>query len=650
MKKIITLCLLSSLLLSSCFNWDGNNGSEEKQKKDFYIQTQLWGDFLANPTILKTWRVSARSELTLVSNASGRVENILVKSGDQVQRGQALISLWDTIASYGNNLERSSLALETAKNNYNSNKISLDKQVSDAKISLDNAKRSLATYESDTEKNIELVTDTAENADLSDADSSARLQIEQLTNNIEKAKLDFDIRKISDEQQVGSIINSSRDQLNALSLLFIDVLQFSDELLGVSEANRDLNDDYQDFLWAQDKNQKNLSEKKLKELLDIKSSWVFYDIEQKIDDEMSEAEILEVLDFIQEMYISTKSMLSMLEETINNSLRSEGSLWDTEIDTFLATLNGYQSSLQGNLTGFTSFLTQTESFLATYKQSQQSLLKSIELQEKDREIQIKNLQSSNTSAQIGLDRTELNSNDTLENLKNSVNIAQTNYDVAVENRASNLRNLQNSIDDATLGYNTALREYKKLTINAPSTGEIRTIFAQQWQEVAPGTALIEMVWNAGIRIELTLSAAEKALMSLWDTAKVSIGDTSYDAYVHALSDVADKNFNYYTEIYFESSENIPLWVLAKVELISQKKKILFPLSSVETLGDNKGEVNIYNSELGALEQLRLELWSIYDENIEILSCDELCQSARIITNDISKYDENIFSIVEQIYE
>jgi hypothetical protein len=62
-------------------------------------------------------------------------------------------------------------------------------------------------------------------------------------------------------------------------------------------------------------------------------------------------------------------------------------------------VNILQSQVQGSYTGFISTRSTIRSFLSTYKDSQQTILQSIALQEKDRDIKLKNLQNAALAAQ-----------------------------------------------------------------------------------------------------------------------------------------------------------------------------------------------------------------------------------------------------------
>jgi len=80
-----------------------------------------------------------------------------------------------------------------------------------------------------------------------------------------------------------------------------------------------------------------------------------------------------------------------MEKTINNSVVNDGTLSSTQIATHLSTLNAYQSTHQTYYTAYISFHSSAKSFLRTYRNSEASLLKQIELLKKDRELLVKNL-------------------------------------------------------------------------------------------------------------------------------------------------------------------------------------------------------------------------------------------------------------------
>jgi len=69
------------------------------------------------------------------------------------------------------------------------------------------------------------------NADYKSMNSKSSLDLEKLDNNIEKAKLDYNNKLISDENTVNSYYNSLKKEYSSFSISLNDIIQFSDELL-----------------------------------------------------------------------------------------------------------------------------------------------------------------------------------------------------------------------------------------------------------------------------------------------------------------------------------------------------------------------------------------------------------------------------------
>lgn len=66
-------------------------------------------------------------------------------------------------------------------------------------------------------------------------------------------------------------------------ILLDDIIQFSDELLGVTEKNKYKNDGYDQFLGAKDTTQKRESERALESLIAYRSSAEFTDMQASLN-------------------------------------------------------------------------------------------------------------------------------------------------------------------------------------------------------------------------------------------------------------------------------------------------------------------------------------------------------------------------------
>jgi multidrug resistance efflux pump len=114
--------------------------------------------------------------------------------------------------------------------------------------------------------------------------------------------------------------------------------------------------------------------------------------------------------------------------------------------------------------------------LRTYKASQESIAKQIDLLRQDRDIQKKTFESSQDKSQIGLDKITTSTSDAIKTLELQIKSARETLENAKKTKEVSLRALQNSINEAQIAYDSASKEYAKLTITAPIDGVIGDIF------------------------------------------------------------------------------------------------------------------------------------------------------------------------------
>ena len=641
-KKIISIILLITFLFSC---WKVEEENKETKKSNFFVKTHLWSDFLWRTTLKKIGKVTSSQDITLTANANGRVASIYVKSGDKVKAWQIIAKLEDNIWNYEISVNRALNGIERSKINYESTKINLDKQVYDAEANLEKLKRNLGALRKNSEQNILQVEDNLKNSKYANFDSKSALQLESLDNVIEKSKLDYDIKILADSETVEGYKSTLKKEYNSLLIFLDDIIEFSDEILWVTELNRDENNAFEDFLWAKDSSQKSVSEKKLLELINYRKSQVFLDTDIELQSgKITEEKMIEIIDFINTWYEKSKLILNSLETTLNNSVKSIGSLWDIEINTFIGKINGYQAQLQGNYGRFISLWTGIKSFLRTYKKSQSSLLKAIKLQEKDREIQFKTLTSWEINAETTYKKTVITLEDNIKNLESQVSTAYNNFENAKKLRDVTLRSLKNLINGSKINYASATKEYAKLIIRSPINGTISEVFIDKWQEVFSSVKLFDIVSDKTPEVEISFSKQEKELIKEGDKVFIHMWEEKITGKIYAISTVADKNLNYKAIIIFESGVNI-IWNLVSVEIPIVTDKMLVPINIVTTKWDNRGTIKTLSGT--TFNDVWIKLGEVFGEYIEVVSCDIKCKNLKIIMSDISNFDKNKFLIVEK---
>jgi len=644
MKKIISLLLVTTFL-ASCSGSDQILWESQDTKTDFFVETTLGSEFASASSLEKVWKVSSSQDISLTANTNGRVSSVFVKVGDSVQAWQILARLEDTIWNLWINLQRSNIAIDRARINYESSEISLDKQIFDARQQLETLKRNLSAARLDAQQNLLQAQDTLSSSDVANQDSQSALRLQQIDNNIEKSELDFEIKVTADAQQITSYSASLRRDFNSLTTYLDDIIDFSDNILWVTDINRNENRRFEQFLWALDTQQKSKSKNVLKQLIALRASNDFQNKDTLLRaGNLSEIEILETIEYINDIYEVTDDLLMALEQTLFNSTPSVGELSEQEIDWYLAQINWFQSQSQATYGAFISFGSGVKTFLETYRDSQASILKSIELQKKDRELQAKTLWSSELSAQTWLERTRISIEDTISNLQAQIVSAENSLANAIKNKDVTLRSLENAISEANVWYAGSANEFDKLIIRSPINGTISQSFIDVWQEVFSGNSVFDIVSDSTPEVQVSFSAGERDLVSLGQDVTVEFSGKEISWTVYSISEVADENLNYKSTIVFDSGTNI-IWNIVSVTIPVSTWQVLLPINIIETQWDNIGRVQVLS--WTTLDSVRIRTWEVYWEYIELVSCAQQCEELKIITNDISNYDENKFNIVEK---
>lgn len=645
MKKSLILATICMLVLSSCGKQGDEESTQSTEKKPFYIQTQKFSDFSSQYSLEKVWKVSSMQEIEIKWNISGKVSEIYVKPGDSVKKWQILLRMWDTIWSYTNSLQKAGLSIERAKINYDSTKISLDTQVFNAQLALDSAQKDLSAYLIESENNLKTLEDAAKKSNLAGAGSRSSLEVQNLQTSIDTLTNNYNSQVQSDNQSIANNKSTIKKEFVVFENYMNDVIELSDRVMWITDKYENENDEFDMFLWARNKSQKYETLALLREVILSNESSDFAQMRQiSKSQSINELQMREVLEAIELGYDDLQNMLLNLEITLNNSIASEGSLGQSQIDTFTSSINWYQSSLQAASATFLSQASGIRTFLETYVTRQDTLKKNISSQEKQLQIALQNFESSEIWAQSNLDSARANIDDRILDLRKQVTTSKRNLDDAIKNRSVTLRNLQNSISDAGVNYETAQNNVEKLTITSPIDGVVQDVLIDSAQELQVGTPLISLVADRAPKLEFSLSSDQKLALSYDSQVQVIKWGNSYKAQIYSIGDVADQNLNFTVEASLESTEAIKIWDVVELEIEMNSNFVLMPLNRVEATGNNSWKIFLLENE--TITQKNIVFWNIYGDMVEIKSCEN-CENAVVILSDISNYDANKFTLSEK---
>lgn len=590
MKKIILIILLSTLLVSC--NEEEINTNNEVVKEDFNITVKNINDFSNDFNLEKTWKLSSSQDIKLSSQVSWRISNIFVVEWEKVKSWDIIARLEDNIANYWLALERAKNWLDKAKLNYESTENSLNKQISDLKINLDNLK-------------------------IDEANSKSSLELEKLENTINKLALDYENLKISNLSTISWFKNSMSKDLLSFNTYISDVIDFSDRLLWVSYENKNENDTFEDYLWAKNTKYLNASKDDLITLMEYKKNILpTVDFNFEWTDEFESNIVL-----IKEWYDIISSLLDNLDITLENSIISIWSLSESQIAWYKSSITWFWSVYNANNASFISYKNNIASFLDTYRNNEESLLKQIDLLNSDKKIYVKWL-----DVKLEIDESTLNE--------------------AISNKDLTLRQLNTSIVDAKISYNQALSNYEKLTIRSPITWNIWNIFIDVWQEVWPWTGLFNLSNNSNNEVSISFSKDELDYVDVWNQAIFTIWEESYTWSIKSISSIADSNLKYVAKVWFDNNLNF-IWDIVNVKIPVNLNKILVPLTLFSVKNDDIWFINILND--NNIEKIEVYFWKFYSDLVEIKWCVNLdieeCNNINIITNDVSKYDKEKFNLM-----
>jgi len=679
-NKIIIL-IFSIFLLFSC--WKEEKIVEKTEKQDFFVETKKIKDFSNKYEIKKTWTIKSSQDIFISSKVSGEIKNIQVSFWEEVWNWQPLFTIADSDWNYALSLEKSNLWIESSKLSYSSQKISLDKRISDSKINLEKLEKDynilIKTVNENIKSSKNRLAQTKINLEQSKTGSwittTSNITIDKIKNNIEKAELDLENLKKSNIEQIKSFETTSKNYYINLKNLYTDIIDFSDKLLWVTFTNKDKNDRFDNYLWIKDSVFLKTVEKELLEIIDFKAKQFdetkvnFIVLEGDGKDSLNTELKINNLNFnyLDNWYPKINTFLDHLDIVLDNSIENIYFKQD-EINWYKSKISWYKSNLSWKYNWFLNFKSNVEKFKNTYKNNEKSLAKQIKLLKKDLELTIKNLEVSWNIAEINFSDAEiahnkivLSNESALISMRTALKNAKLNLENAKKTKDITLRQLNNSIKISKNTKNLAYKNYKKLFVNSPIKWIVSEILVDKWQNVTPWTKLIKLTSLWQNEIEISLNLKELDLIKIWNDVSIKYLGKNIKWSISSISPIADKNLNYKAKISISSKIKLS-WNIVEIFIPIKTNKKLIPLEILKVKGKNIWEVNTLNileksknkdkSEINEsdiiIKKEKINFWEFIWNKVEILWCVDLkkkqCDKLYIITNSISNFDENKFNL------
>lgn len=633
MKKIAVLISII-FLLSSCFWWEVVEKKINK-KTEFLLDIKNSDDLEKKYFLEKSSKIEASTSIDVLSEISARVEKISVKEWENVIAWQPLVYFYDNSWNINTNYKQAVLNLEQAKISYESQKISLDKNIFDLENDLEKLKNNYENQKKIIDQDIISSKNSLENLDISKNDSKSNLDLQKLDNFIEKQLFDLETQKKSNQDKIDAFVLNLQREKDTLNNLYTNTIELWDDIFSIKNPN--YNSEKYLFIWAWNSQKKAEAERYLKKMIDFQEKTL-----KNLNLE-SKDEIEKYSKKIDEAYNLLKNFLDNTLETLNSSLAWLTWYTESEKNIHLTKVNNYIWTYSWNYANYISLKSQISSFLNTYKDWENSILKQIELSKKDREITIKSLNNSQITTKSAYDKLIISSNDSISNMQFQIKSLENNLLNTKKTREINLKNLENSIKNAELALEKASIEAWKLVLKAPISWQISKINVTEWQNYWPSSKILTLISSSKRELDVFVNSEDLWKINVKDKVKIDYRWEKFEWEIFSKSNVADENLNYKVKVSLDKEINLVWWV-ANVGFILKTEFPLLPVNSVTVLNsenDKKiGEINILKN--AKIEKMEVELGEVFWKNIEIKT--KIPENLQIILNDVVNFDEDKFEL------
>ncbi len=546
------------------------------------------------------------------------------------------MELSDTYGTYNSMLQKAKINLDSSRINYDSTKINLEKNITDVKTNLDKLNTDYQNALNDSTLTYESINENITETNLEDTTSKASMSLEKANKDLEKAKFDLENLKRNNNQTKIWFQSSTKNIILSLSKSTSDIILSADKLLWVTNEYKNQNDDFEIYLWAKNSSLKNNVENELLKLFSLKK-----EIETLKNTEITESNLLEILQKTYDYHLILDNFIVLIKDVLNNSIATT-TFTQATIDWQNATFGWYQSVIQWNLSGLTSLKTQIEAFFASYKNSELSVEKSIDIATRQIEILKKDLQTAQDNAKRNLSKTEIAVNSNLLTLETAIKNTKATLDNLETTKSNTLKNLENQLNQAQLSFNDALSEVAKLQIKAPISWKMWKVNVSIWQDVSMWTQLFNIIsWDLKQEVNIGLTLEELKYTKLFDKVQVIHNWEKVEWTISTISSSAWANLLYNVKIILDKSIG-QTWELVTVIFINKEnnkdinESLFIPVNIVEVIWN--WSWNLYLFSENKVVKKQIEIWKVIDWKIELKT--RLNNDEKIITNDLTNYNEN----------
>lgn len=586
------------------------------------------------------WSTTLANEQSLSFNQTWKVKNVYFKEWDSIKSWDVIARLDDT--DWQNNVKQAKINLENSKISLNSLYEDVDaSKILQSQNSIEITQKSIDVAKKELENMYNNKSITIN--DLSNNLNNLNKELNNLNDSLSQAQSDLDLTQksnenslnITKENQINTINQIQNDFLNNLTQIS-QIIEKQDIMLGVSDTNKKLNDEYEIFLWAKNMWNKNESITKLSTL--ISEFDVFQNKIKNLDN--STLTIDDNIKIIQEFikfYDSLINFLDLSYQTVIDSVETT-QLTNSMIENFKTNINNYKNISISKISNLNSSINSLktlsntnlidDNYQSSYKQKQQSIETiKLNIEKKKQEIlsTAKNIDIKSKEIELNIE-TKINS---ISNLEKTLEINKKSYDeLLVWPKSLEIQKAQNSIKQSEINLENAYKTLEKYEIIAPFDWVIRKIDYKEGDNILSDSDKSIYIENPNL-IEIIVYLDQVDIINIDKNNKVYVTFDWYSSYqVEAKISKIDTTpitnswvVTYKVVIVLEDKKfdkKLLSWMTANVEIITKELKNVLLLDSSYITNENS---NYYVKKISwnKIEKTNVTIWEVNDWKTQILS-------------------------------
>lgn len=527
---------MGGLLFVLLFNYKLFYSSDTSSTQTVTTSKIEIGDIQASIEVV--WEANLVDEQSIRFNKVGKVTKVYFKEGDKVKR-------WDVIAELDSkdaesSIKESELNLENAK-------LSLrqlyewpdESQILQSKNTILTAENNLTISQKELENlkrnNLNSLSDTEKNIEFAEKELSILISWYEITKSeLETLKKEQLSNLNSSVANKGTTIIDIEDGFRSSIAQIWEIILEADYILGISDENEEKNDSFEMFLWAKKSSIKTTAEFSLWATIDsyeaIEKKYAIY------DNSWERQKLLSLLTGFLSVYNQLYTSIDSLYETLENSIPSEGSLSQTDIDAKKNKMSSYRTMILSKI----SILNKSINTLNT--------LTDIELLSEGNNNTLKKKEETLKSAEVDIEKKKTN----IGTLKNSLLTTKTNYSIQEESKEKDIESKENTLEIARISLEEVLEwptpenilkaqntirqseirlesseeSLEDYQLIAPFDGVIRKIDYKVWDNLTSDAEKYVYIENPNLlEINVMLDQIDITKVKLWQDAI-----TVFDAY------------------------------------------------------------------------------------------------------------------------